>query len=191
MQQPVLLDSDIILLAGAEPSAQLINDGLLEMKYIIELQQVHRNSNYDVPIFLQFRKLHGQYRLQQSRIDKDLREFLKPAIVDYSFRTGCTVQPDLLRTRLEIDLSDLDKSQLPTRDEILTTLGPPLETSPNGDMITYQYRLKSAEPDSISSRAIMWFEPSSVQLRRVFIRHRYYEMDADLVADSAVVKLKL
>ena len=190
MHNPVLLDTDVVFIAGAEPFEQNKADDTLEMHYVIEKQQIHTDPSSDIPIHLRFRRLDGKYRLEKGQVNKDLRALLNPAIVEYYLSNSCAIQPNLWRRSVEIDLSGLDKSKLPTRNNILEALGPPLTTSSDSHIV-YEFRLKGADPDTSTSRTAIWFDPTDDQVLRVSTRYMYYEVEADFVAAKAVMKITL
>ena len=191
MREPVLLDTDITWLAGSEPSAQRIEDDVLTMRYVVRKDQPDSGSEFDIPVDLSFRRIGGQYRLEQARVDLDLRTVLDAASVSESLRRGCGVRPNLLAGHVEIDLADMDTGDLPTRDEILTILGPPETRAPEGDMLAYRYHLAGAGKDVPASHAALWFGGTGNALQRLEVRYLYYELRADFHTKKARLQVVL
>lgn len=191
MREPVLRDTDVTWLAGAEPSERSAAGDRLEMRYIVRKHQANPDPRFDIPVDLGFRRIDGRYRLEQGRIDKDLRPVLDAVGVDDALRHGCGAQPNYLGQRMEIDLSDFDRSELPTREEILEILGPPLKSSPGGDLLVYEYHLDGTDPVAQLARATVRFDSTSGELLQVKLSYRFYQFEADFAASRAVVKVTL
>jgi len=58
---------------------------------------------------------------------------------------------------IHVDLK-FDRVELSNRAEILDWLGSPLEADEKNDSITYEYKLKGDEPDSMKARFTVWFD---------------------------------
>ncbi len=191
MHHPVLLDTDVTWLAGAEPTERRMVGEVLELRYVAEKLMRHPDPGYDIPLQLRFERIDGDYKLREGRLDMDLGALLRPEVINRSVEHTCGAKPDLLAQRVEVDLADLDQSTLPTRGEVLAILGVPAHASPDHTVLTYRYRLKNPAPALKAVRAVAWFDPSDQRLRRVKVRYLRYELVADFVEERAVIKVQL
>lgn len=64
MHKPVLRDTDVVWLLGAEPSIQRLVDGQLEMVYIVVKDLPRITHEYAIPLHLRFSNTDGQTRMK-------------------------------------------------------------------------------------------------------------------------------
>jgi len=191
MNRPVLLDRDVTWLAGTGPSESAIDEDVLVMRYIVERNVEIPNPEHDLRFQLEFVELDRRYRLRQSRTDIDLSDFVSPSVVAGVMEQACRAKPNLLRRTASIDLSALDPSTMPDRAELVTLLGEPNEFEAGGSTLIYEHRIRNAEPTPAVLRTEVHFDPAGERLLRVRSRFLRYELDADFVANKALVKFRI
>ena len=191
LRHPVLLDSDMVWLLGAEPSYRDEVDGELELVYIIEKDLPQPDPAYALPLRLQFSRSDGDNRLSAGIIDKNLGSMITPGLIDETMTHTCDSQTSVADRNVTVDLSDLDPAAVPTRRAIEDALGPPNELLQQGHLAVYRFRLRNARPGVQKSRAEVWYGENGQRVRRVRFRYLRYELDADFVAGVGIISIDL
>ena len=179
----------IQLVVAAQPSQRQMQGEVLELGYVVEKVTSNPDPSYDFPLRLRFVRLDGDFKLQEGRLERNLGAVLDPSVMANANGHACGATPNLLSRSINLDLSELDRSVLPTRGELVEILGAPGEMSSDGAVLTYRYRLRNSQRKE--ALAIAWFDPSGQELRRVQFRYQRYEMDADFVTLNAAIRLRL
>ena len=68
IHKPVLLDTDVVWLLGAEPTTRSDNNGQLEMVYVVEKDLPQSNPEYAIPLRLLFSDNGGDKLLSAGMI---------------------------------------------------------------------------------------------------------------------------
>jgi hypothetical protein len=193
---PVLLDKDILWIAGAPPTETRETGGVMSMAYVLEKTGPDRSPEDDIRVDLEFEKTDQQYRLMSVRFDPKLNalinpEFLDETAIDSATRTICEMGWSFASAKVEMDISDQDLDELPNRVEILDWLGPPLEADEGNDSITYEYKLKGDEPDSMKARFTVWFDESGEKPARMDSEYSHFQTKADFINKKMLMKVKI
>lgn len=191
IHQPVLLDSDVVWLLGAEPTTQSDSSQQLEMLYLVEKDLPLPNPEYALPLRLWFNDHHGDKLLSAGMIDKNLSAMITPGLIEETITHACDSETSMLKKNVEFDLSNLDRADIPTHGQILDALGPPQEMLRDGREIIYRFRLRGAGPEVEKSYARVWFEAGGNEVERVRFRYLRYELDADFVAGRGSISIRL
>lgn len=191
MRHPILLDTDIIWLTGVSPTQTRRQGDTLEITYIVEKILQHADPSFDIPVTLLFTQVNGRNRLKAGHIDSKLSTVLTPELIDRTLKKTCDATSSIRDQSVRVDLSALDRSSLPTRKELIAALGEPLRRSSNNTVLYYAYRLKDANSEAEAANAIAWYDARGQDLRKVKFRYLRYELNADFVKGSALIKIHL
>ena len=124
---PVLLDRDILWIAGASPTVMTSTDDQLSMLFVLEKSGPNPRPEDEIRVDLKFGRIDDQYKLMNVRFDPKFNavinpEFLDKAALDSATQTLCETGLSFASTRMEFDISDQDLYELPNRAEILDSL---------------------------------------------------------------------
>ena len=193
---PVLLDRDILWIAGASPTVMTSTEDELAMVFVLEKSGPNPRSEDEIRVDLNFDRIDDQYKLMNVRFDPKFNaminpEFLDKAAIDTATQTMCELGWIFVSTKVEIDISDQDLDELPNRAEILDWLGPPLEADERNDSITYEYKLKGDEPDSMKARFTVWFDETGENPARMDSQYSHFQTSADFINKKMLLKVKI
>ncbi len=191
IHKPVLRDTDVVWLLGAEPTIRRITDGQLEMDYIVVKDLPQITHEYAIPLHLRFSNTDGQALLSMGMIDKNLSAMITPGLIEETVAHTCSSTTSLAKKNVEFDLGDLDRDDIPDRQQILQSLGAPQQILENGREIVYRFRLQGAGPEVEKSYARVWFAADGEAVDRVRFRYLRYELDADFVAGKGSIAIRL
>lgn len=168
IHNPVLLDKDIIWIAGAEPTEQYQNEDQLRMVFVLEKALPEPRPEDEIRVELTFDLIEGKYRLANVQFDPLMNtiinpEFLDEKAINTATQTLCDTGWSFASTTVEMDISGQDLDELPNRQEILDWLGPPLERNEKEDSFSYEYRLKGSEADPVVASFTVWFDESTLR----------------------------
>ena len=189
MHRPVLLDSDVVWLVGAEPTARNRNGSWLEMVYVVEKDLPTPDPEYAIPLRLLFS--NGDRLLSAGMIDKNLSAMITPGLIEETVAHACSSETSILAKNVTFDLSQLDRADIPDRGQILDALGPPQQTLQDGRVMIYRFRLQGAGPGVEKSYARIWLGPGGDEVVRVRFRYLRYELDADFIAGRGSIKIHM
>jgi len=193
---PVLLDRDILWIAGASPTTMTRTENELSMVYVLEKTGPNPRPDDEIRVGLEFDRIDDQYKLMNVRFDPKFNaminpEFLDKAALDSATQTLCETGLSFASTHMEIDISDQDLDELPNRAEILDSLGPPLEADERNDSITYEYKLKGDQPGSMKARFTVWFDDSGEKPARMDSEYSHFRTSADFINKKMLLKVKI
>jgi len=193
---PVLLDSDILWIAGASPTMMTRTEDELSMVFVLEKSGPDAPPEDELRVDLKFDRIDDQYKLMNIRFDPKFNtminaKLLDKATIDAATQNLCETGLSFASTHMKIDLSDQDLDELPNRTEILDWLGPPLEADEGNDSITYEYRLKGDKPGSIKARFTVWFDETGQKPARTESEYSHFRTSADFVNKEMLLKVKI
>jgi len=196
LHSPVLLDRDILWIAGASPTLMTSTEDELSMVYVLNKSGPNPRPGDEIRVDLKFDRIDDQYKLMNVRFDPKLNaminpEFLDKAAIKAATQTLCETGLSFASTRMEIDISDQDLDELPNRAEILDWLGPPLEADERNDSITYEYKLKGDQPGSMKARFTVWFDETGEQPARMDSEYSHFLTSADFINKKMLLKVKI
>jgi len=191
MHKPVLLDTDVIWLLGAEPTDRSEGDGQLEIAYVVEKDLAESSPEYSIPLILRFSNYNGEQLLNTGTINRNLSAMITPGLIVETIAHACNSRTSILKRNVEFDLNDLDRNDIPSRTQIFDALGPPQQSLQNGHEIVYRFRLQGADPKAAKSYARVWFEPNGNTVERVRLRYLIYELDANFIAGKGSIAIHL
>jgi hypothetical protein len=189
-REPVLLDTDVTWLVGADPSEWQVMGNQLFMRYIVEKQSVFPSSRYDLPIELRFLQINGSYRLKEVYLSRNLTNMLTTDLLTQSLQSACRAEKSIVGRSVTVDLTNLDRSLLLTRSKVIDILGEPNRVTVGPYGISYDYKLRTNGKTENRSRIDAYFNESGNEMLRVKISYLRYHLDADFVTGKAILKLK-
>jgi len=190
MRNPVLLDSDVVWLIGAEPTREARTGLAVEMTYVVEKDLPLSSDEYAIPLHLHFTPHDGDFRLSAGVIDRNLGAMITPGLIQETVSHTCGSATSLVDRSVTVDLSGLEPADIPTRNEIIDALGAPASTSQDGREAHYRFRLRDAKPGVEKSFARVRYDTNG-RVEHVVFRYLRYQLDADLVAGIGVVTVDL
>jgi len=196
LHSPVLLDRDILWIAGASPTVMISTEDQLSMLFVLEKSGPNPRPEDEIRVDLKFGRIDDQYKLMNIRFDPKFNavinpEFLDKAALDSATQTLCETGLSFASTRVEIDISDQDLDELPNRAEILDSLGPPLEADERNDSITYEYKLKGDELSPMKARFTVWFDETGEKPARMDSEYSHFRTSADFINMKMLMKVKI
>jgi hypothetical protein len=189
--EPVILNKDIIRVAGAEPSKKKFIRDELVMTYIAERKGKPAHGQYDLPVELHFIYIDGKYRLKEAYLGKNLTDVLTDKLLTQIIQSVCKSEKSLIKQQITIDIRALDRTLLPTSSEITGILGPP---NPNpGDMHTqlYDYQLKNNDDADKAIAVEIKFDGSGNTILRIKVKYLGYNLEANLEKGEAVLSVDI
>jgi hypothetical protein len=188
--RPILLDKDVIWLAGAKPSQVKVTGNELLMRYIIVKESASHRANHDIPIQLRFLQLNGAYRLEEVYLNKSLTSVVTSGLITQCLRSVCNAEKSIVGRSVKFDLKDLDRALLLTRSEVIDILGEPNRVNDGEHKISYNYKLKNNDKIEKRSQIDAYFNASGSEILRVRVSSLRYYLDADFVTGEAILKVR-
>jgi hypothetical protein len=194
--QPVLLDTDVLWLADADPTETIENGNTRRMIFVLEKDIDQPDPSTNLQLELGFELLDGKYRLAEVEFDPRLNSIMNPETLDHAAITAasqsmCDTGKNGLSRQVEIDLSGQQLDTLPNRAEILTILGPPTGQEITVDSFTYQYRLKGQRGEPVKARFTVWFDHTGNKLARMDSTFSHFHTSTDFVEKIMRVQVKI
>ena len=196
IHRPVLLDSDILWIAGAPPSEMIeTTEGML-MAFVLEKAGPDTVPGDEIRVELKFDHIDNMYKLKSVRFDPKLNAIINPDFfdkkaIDTAAQTMCETGWSFASTRVEVDISEQDLDEFPNRLEVLDWLGPPLEQNDKDRSLTYEYRLKGNKKKPMMARFTVWFDEAGEKPARMESEYSRFRTSADFNTRKMWVKLKI
>ena len=196
LAHPVILEKDILWLAGAEPTSVTRTGDLVTMVFVIEEDLPVPDPAQDIGFELDFARIGDDFGLTQIRMDPKLSTVLNPENIDResllnSADNICQTGLSFGSRSVEFDLDDQDLEQLPSRTEALAIMGPPHSLVDEGAGWTWQYRLKGHNESNNSARFTVWFDETSQKPLRMESQYARYRTNADFIAKKVSMNVEL
>ena len=196
IHHPVLLDSDIIWLAGSQPTSTTHSGERLSMHYAIEKVGDPKPADPDLWVDLDFNRSGDQYKLTGVRFDPRLKtllgpEYLDDALIESAAQTVCETGRGWLSSTVELDIGEEELALLPTRREVIDWLGAPLHQDPADNRLSYAYRLKNDDPDPLTAHVSVWYDEAGIRPLRMESRYSRFRTEADFEARKVTMKIDL
>ena len=188
--RPILLDKDVIWLAGAKPPQVKVTGNELFMTYIIVKENAPHRANHDIPIQLRFLQLNGAYTLKEIYINKSLTSVVTSELISQCLKSVCNAEKSIVGRSVKFDLKGLDRALLLTRSEVIDILGEPNRANDDEHSISYNYKLKNNDKIEKRSQIDAYFNASGSEILRVRVSSLRYHLDADFVTGEAILKVR-
>lgn len=194
--QPVLLDSDVMWMADAEPTEIVTSGNEKLMIYVMEKAVESPDPAEDIRVSLKFERIDEKYKLAGVRFDPKLNALLNPEIMDpetirFASQNMCNVGWNLGSRKIELDISGQDLDELPSREEILALAGEPLESNDTTGKLSYEYRLKGGHPNPPTARFTVWFDDSGQKPARMDSQYSHFYTSVDFVEKKMRLRVKI
>ena len=196
IHHPVLLDRDIIWIAGASPTEMHKSMDKLSMLFVLEKAGPEPRPEDEIKVELKFDRIDEQYKLRNILFDPKFNVMINSALmdkaaIDAATQTMCEFGWSFVSTKVEVDISDQDLDELPNRTEILDWLGPPLKADEGNRSFTYEYRLKGDNSSPMKARFTVWFDETGEKLARMDSEYSHFRTSADFINKKMLLKVKI
>lgn len=193
---PVLLDTDVVWMADAEPTEVIIRKNEKLMVYVMEKAVKFPDPAHDLRVSLKFERIDDQYKLATVQFDPKLNALINPEIMDpetisLASQNLCNVGWSMASRKIELDISGQDLDELPDRMEILALAGKPLEQDDMTTKLSYEYRLKGDHAKRPSARFTVWFDHTGQILERMESQYSYFHTSTDFVTRKMQLRVKI
>jgi len=145
-EKPTLTDQDVIAIVGFEATEIGGTKAVREIFY--EARPLHRPFDREAGLVLKlsFTHLRGEYRLSEVEIPEKFNAILPPPLLEAAVKVACKAQVVVVPPSTTLDLTDVDRATLPTRDLVRSLLGPPTAAIPRNNEVSYQFCLAPCDP---------------------------------------------
>ena len=189
--EPVMLDKDIIKLAGAQPSKKKFIRSEQIMTYIAKRKGKPIHEQYDLPVELRFIYIDGEYRLKEAYLGKNLTDVLTDKLLTQVLHSVCKSEKSLIKQQITLDIRALDRTLLPTGSEITGILGPPNPSTGNTPTQLYDYQLKNNDDAAKMITVEIEFDGSGNRILRIKVKYLGYKLEADLEKGEAFLSVDI
>jgi hypothetical protein len=181
--RPVLLDSDIIKIAGLRPKSTF-NEAAdrLTFEYVATRTPAEESGRHSLPVFLDFEGEDGKFKLKRARPSSHLKDILSAELLQEVLASGCAAR--LRGTVLVFDLAALTLKRLPGRETVEQILGAPSKR--NGRTLAYEYVLNSSENVLIE----IAYDEELDRMLAARVQYFRYVFEVDFSKLQATAKLK-
>lgn len=195
---PILLDSDVIWLAGAEPSSRQQDEQSGQMQWIVDkvlpAQSVPDPEFDQLFIEMDFQAEDDKYLLQQVRMDQRFAYVVSPDLMERHAGNVCNSSWLVFGRSGEIDLADADLSGQPDRQEIIDYLGQPTVTMSDDQELSlgmrFEYRLRGSTRQQPQYSFEFWHDAQSGELLRSTANSIRFSSTTDFVKKKLWVKIR-
>lgn len=195
---PILLDSDVIWLAGTEPTSRGQDEDSAHMQWIVD--KVLPARSVADPAFdrlfldMDFLAEDGKYVLHEVLMDQRFSYIVSPDLMDRHAENVCNSSWLVFARSGEIDLSDADLSGQPGPQEIIDYLGQPTtrmrDAEENSLGMRFEYRLRGSDRDRPEYSFEFWHDAASGELLRSSANSIRFSSTTDFVAKKLWVKIR-
>ncbi len=198
LNHPVLLDKDVVWLAGAAPSSSQQSAQQKNMNWLVD-KVLPEGAIADpavdqLEVAMQFEPAGANFLLHEVIMDRRFAYVLAPDLLDRHAENVCRSKWLVLGRSGEIDLSDADLSGQPSRQEILDFLGQPTAILDEGSGppsgLLYEYRLRGSKPQGRQYSFEFWHDPDSGELLRSTTSSIRFASTTDFVQKKMWVKVR-
>jgi hypothetical protein len=191
LREPVLLDDDVTWLTGADPTElEVTGDGLL-MRYIAVKRGVISNDRYSLSVELRFVQIDGKYRLKEGSLGRNFTDVLTADLLTQCLESVCKSEKSLVNRTVFIDITNIDRSLLPTRMAAVEILGEPNRNADDRTVLSYEYQLKGGDPENRTASIDAYYGGQGSEIRRIRVTYLRYSLDADFESGVAMLKIHI
>ena len=101
----------------------------------------------------------------------------------------CEYGHGMLSPTVKLEISEEELELLPSRREVIDWFGPPLQQDEKSGRMTYEYRLKSPDPEKHSARFSIWYNESGSKPLRLVTEVSHFRTEADFEARKVTMKV--
>ncbi len=193
---PVLLDNDVLWMAGAAPTETRRTADGLSMIWIVDKVSALPEPDTEFRIIMNFNEFDDENKLSSIYFDPKLKVLMNPKFIDSeSLLRGaeniCSTGLGMNSTRMEIDISDQDLDELPSRQEMLEWLGAPLSWAEHENSYTYEFRLRNSNAVPQTARFTVWYDANGKKPLRMVSDYSRFSTSADFVSKKMQVRVSI
>jgi len=193
---PVLREKDILWIAGTSPTTMKEDGVELSMVFILEKAGPDPGPEDEIRVELKFDRIDDQYKLMNVRFDPKLNTIINPdffdkTAIDSATRTLCETGWSLASRGVELDISGQDLDDLPNQTEIQDWLGAPFKQDETDNSMTYEYHLKSNDPNPQKARFTVWYDNTGEKPVRMESEYSRFRTTTDFVNKTMSMKVKI
>ena len=200
LYDPVLLEKDLRLIWGAAPTTMSTSDEGSTLSYVFqrvpgEAYETKAHLLDEFSLEFDFVSVNGQHRLAKISSNDLPPELLLTAAtislsgLDEITAFACQVDINPFTRSMTLPLDQSWFGELPSRDELMTLLGPPDSTLEKDNGLVYQYRLKGSDAGKHTASFVIWYDAAGERPLAVEADFNRYQMHTDLL--TALMKVKV
>ncbi len=198
LSHPLLLDKDVIWLAGAEPSQVQELDQQKQMQWVVDKvlpAGAAADPAFDQLVMnMDFVAEDDNFLLHQVVMDQRFAYVVSPDLMDRHAENVCHSSWLVLGRSGEIDLADADLSGQPNRQEIIDYLGLPTATTDAEPGLSpgmlYEYRLRGSKYAGRQYSFEFWHDAESGELVRSTTTSIRFSSTTDFVKKKLWIQVK-
>ena len=196
MKKPVLLDEDILWMAGIQPTDITKNGTELLLTFEVEEDVPQPDPANDWRVDFAFSQVEEEYRLREIRLDPKSGVFFNESYLDretilQAADNACNTGLGFGMAKMDRELTAEEVALLPTRPEVVQLVGRPHALSADGSGWEYRYRLKGQQAEEPIARITVWFDDDSEKPLRIESRYSRYQASADLESMKVSMNIDL
>jgi hypothetical protein len=199
LREPVMMESDIAVLMGSSPTSRVESTDGVIASYVFEQIQTGPEatsflSNGEIEISFQFVPSNEDFLLSGIRSSEIPVEILD-SILSMVTTAGvmaqqvCNTSINPFSRSLVLDIDRDMLNLLPSRETVISWLGPPLESAGDSDRLTYEFRLKGDQPDLPVIRVDAGYQPAGEYPVAIDASFSHYHASIDVPAGTMRLKL--
>jgi len=194
LAQPVLLDKDVIWLAGAAPSRseEVADEKRLGWRVdkVLAPNAVADPGFDQMWVDMDFIPQGEDFVLKQVNMDQRFSFVVDPDLMDRNAENVCQSKWLVLGKSGEIDLGDADLSGQPDRQEIMAYLGQPTAFIDNDTGMLYEYRLQGSKLTGRQYSFEFWHDPETGELLKSTTTSIRFSSTTDFVQKKMWIKVR-
>ena len=201
LKEPVLSDRDVFMLIGAPPTSKSLTTEGMIASYVFEQipvtsenQGTLAGEQFEVKLrFISSKKGYLLSGIKTSEIPPELLESTFPVFTDTSemAQQACDMPINLLSRSVSVEIGKDSLDSLPTRQSIITWLGPPLASNDIGNDLSYEFQLKGDDKDLHIVRVDADYEQAGDYPTVIDASFTRYHASIDVPEGTMRVKLDL
>jgi hypothetical protein len=187
-EAPTLLDRDVIWLMGAEAFEETLSPDGKKLTYKAVPVGLDPTWNTTLVWHLYFHKIEEGYRLSRIELPPVFHTLFSDEFMGQALSAACRLRADVLRKKISIDLSGIDRKGLPFKSEAVSLLGPPNAESEFAGGVAYRYTLTPPPGSTVSgpvAKVDTCFDPHGL-VERVEAHYTRYTIQADFSTGTAM-----
>jgi hypothetical protein len=194
LAHPILLDKDVIWLAGAVPSRSEETSSGKKLGWRVD--KVLAPNKVADPEFdrmwmdMDFIAQGDAFLLQQVNMDQRFSFVVDPDLMDRNAQNVCRSKWLVLGKSGEIDLGDADLSGQPGRQEIMAFLGQPTAFTDNETGMLFEYRLQGSKFTGRQYSFEFWHDPETGELLKSTTTSIRFSSTTDFVQKKMWIQVR-
>jgi hypothetical protein len=199
LHEPVLLENEVFLMVGAAPTSRVITADGMTASYIFEQLQAATENSVDSKgeefelrlLFTSSDKGFLLSGIQSSEIPAELFDSALTVITNSSemAREACDMPINPLSRSVEVEIDRDVLELLPEHQSVVSWLGPPFESTNNGNDLIYEFQLQGESTDLPVARIGAGYGQAGELPTTIDASFTRYQASIDVPAGTMRVKL--